>query len=72
MQKRSKIMQREHPNCIIFRIFSPCTRWLVKLRFRCAAGRLDGTWYPRRGLKRAKNGLLARIGADRDRIDRQY
>jgi hypothetical protein len=21
--------------------------------------RLDGTWYPRRGLKRAKNGLLS-------------
>jgi hypothetical protein len=42
-----------------FVFFTPCTRWLAKLRFRCAAGRLDGTWYPRRGLKRAKNGLLS-------------
>jgi hypothetical protein len=32
-------MQREPLNCTIFRIFSPCTRWLVELRFGCAGQR---------------------------------
>jgi hypothetical protein len=60
MQKRSKNNAKRAPELPISRFFSsPCTRWLAKLRFRCAAGRLNGTWYPRSGLKRAKNSLLS-------------
>ena len=34
------------------------------MRFRCAAGRLDGTWYPRCGLKR-ENIKYGLVGFDR-------
>jgi hypothetical protein len=40
------------------------------MRFRCAAGRLDGTWFPRCGLKRENMALWASIGAHRDRTYR--
>jgi hypothetical protein len=44
--KNNMCMQREHPNCTIFFFFSfPDARRLAQKGFRCAAGRLDGTWY---------------------------
>ena len=58
-KSEAKIMQREHPNCTTFRIcfslYAVVGGAAISLRRR----RLDGTWYPRRGLKRAKNGLLS-------------
>jgi hypothetical protein len=62
-KSEAKIMQREHPNCTIFAFFfslyAVVGEAAISLR-RMPARRLDGTWYPpRRGLKRAKNGLLS-------------
>ena len=58
-KSEAKIMQREHPNCTTFRIcfslYAVVGGAAISLRRR----RLDGTWYPRRGPKRAKNGLLS-------------
>jgi hypothetical protein len=44
---------------LLISIFCSLYAGLAKMRFRSAAGRLDGTWYPRRGLKCENMALWA-------------
>jgi hypothetical protein len=73
MQRKSKNNAMGDESTLIallISIFAPCTRRLAKMQFRCAAGRLDGTYYPRCGLKRENMALWASIGAHRERPHR--
>jgi hypothetical protein len=58
-KSEAKIMQREHPNCTIFRVFFSLYAVVGEAAISLRRRLLGGTWYPRRGLKRAKNGLLS-------------
>ena len=45
---------------------------LAQKEFRCAAGRLDGIWYPLLGLKGHNMVVRARFEVKRDHMHRQY
>jgi hypothetical protein len=55
----AKEMQREHPNCTIFPIFFSLYAVVGEAAISLRRREIHGAWYPRRGLKRAKNGLLS-------------
>jgi hypothetical protein len=69
------LVQREHPNCTTFCNFSfPGARRLAQKEFRCAAGRLDGIWYPLLRIKRQNTVLYELVLEPREAmyVHRQY